>query len=258
MTKFKNNSNGNEIISQFNKKEREKTSETQNHFFSIRNKYKKLALLKENSIKKNLTKMQLEPEKKENKINNKIIRSKSFKINEDDKYNSLYKERNKKSSRLKDQNVNKIKYFQNEKGNEEKDFKYAYPRNTVKLHKLKKGLLPYNSYSKYNNNLTFNKNNRTTYDANYKKHIVYHSNSNIMKVAEASHKPNKSIDLNSEVPNDYNKISYIYNSNNVKKKSITYFNIRVINNKAEENDLNKLNKNNAFYLSKYSRYNPDY
>ena len=273
LTKFKNNSNSNEIIYQINNKNQEKTPATQNHFFSVRNKYKSLVHKKENFIRKNLTNMKLEPEKKENKINNNKMKDfsysqnfspKSFKNFEGAKFNPLYEERNKNNNTIKDKNDNndkRINYFQNEKGNEEKGFVYEYPRNTIKLHKFEKNLLPYDrfskSHTKFNNNYTFNKNNMTMYDTNYKIHIGNHFNSNIMTVTEANHKPNISTDLNGEVSNNYNKISYIFNSNNLKNKSITYFNIRVVNNQVEEN-LNKLNRNNAFYFSKYSRYNQNY
>ena len=271
LTKFNNNSNNNEIISQFNKKDQERTSETKNHFFSVRNKYKSLAHKKEDIIKKNMTNMKLEPEK--NDIKNNIKRMKDFSVNqnfspksfkklEESKFVSLYEERNKKNDPINDQNDNIINYFKNEKGDEEKDFNYAYPRNTIKLKKLKMNLLPYNrfskSHAKYNNNYIFNKNNMTMSDTNYKIHIGNNFNSNIITVTEGNHKPNISTDLNGEVSNEYNKISYIFNSNNVKNKSITYFNIRVINNKVEENHLNKLNRNNAFVFSKYSRYNQDF
>ena len=54
----------------------------------------------------------------------------------------------------------------------------------------------------------------------------------------------------------YNKISYVLNSTNcAKNKSITYFNIRVVDNQVQEDINNKIKRNNAFYFSKYSRYN---
>jgi hypothetical protein len=275
LNNFRNNSNSNEIINKYNKKDQEKTAETQNHFFSVRNKYKSLANKKENFIRKNLTNMKLEPEKKENIIVNKktkiFIKSqnfspKSIKNIEGIKFNSVYEGKTTKNNSINvksDKNDKRINYFQNEKGDEKidfKDFNYAYPRNTIKLHKIKMNQPPENrfskSHAKYNNNYTFNKNNMTMCDANYKIHIGNNFNSNIT-VTEANHKPNISTDLTGEASNNYNKISYIFNSNNLKNKSITYFNIRVVNNQVEEN-LNKINKNNAFYFSKYSRYNQNY
>ena len=275
LNNFRNNSNSNEIINKLNKKDQEKTAETQNHFFSVRNKYKSLANKKENFIRKNLTNMKLEPEKKENIIVNKktkiFIKSqnfspKSIKNIDGIKFNSVYEGKTTKNNSINvksDKNDKRINYFQNEKGDEKidfKDFNYAYPRNTIKLHKIKMNQPPENrfskSHAKYNNNYTFNKNNMTMCDANYKIHIGNNFNSNIT-VTEANHKPNISTDLTGEASNNYNKISYIFNSNNLKNKSITYFNIRVVNNQVEEN-LNKINKNNAFYFSKYSRYNQNY
>ena len=272
LTKYRKNYNNSEIVSKLIKKDQEKISDSQNNFFSVRNKYKNLAYKKENIIRKNLTNMQLETQKKENKIKN--IKTKDFSMSQhfSPKNNknfdgtifnkSIYEDKSKKNIPINDRNDNKIRlnYFKNEKVDEEKDLKYAYPRNTIKLNKLKMNELPYDRFSKSHAkyNYSFNKNNMTMSDAIYKIHIGNNFNSNIMMITEANHKPNISTDLNGEVSNKYNKISYIFNSNNLKNKSITYFNIRVVNNQVEENNLNKLNRNNAFYFSKYSRYNQNY
>ena len=69
------------------------------------------------------------------------------------------------------------------------------------------------------------------------------------------------IDLKSNDRNDgtdfknksYKFNKYYYNLNTNFHRNRNIFNIRVVNNQVEENYKNKINKNNAFYFSKYSR-----
>ena len=69
------------------------------------------------------------------------------------------------------------------------------------------------------------------------------------------------IDLKSNDRNDENDLKnksykfhkYFYNLDTNFHGNRNIFNIRVVNNQVEENYINKINKNNAFYFSKYSR-----
>ena len=193
------------------------------------------------------------------------ISPKNYNIIEDRKFNSVYEDKKKIRNVLIN---NRYNYFTSK--NLTKGDDKTYPeKNTIKLQNLKIGLLPYNRFSKsqlkYNN--FSNKNNMTMIDTPHKDNLLvedYIPNSKFF-ITESIHKINISTDLhfnnslnpvsiNNITHSNYKKISYILNSNTIKNKSITYFNIRVVNNQVQEN-LNKVNKNNAFYFSKYSRYN---
>ena len=217
----------------------DKSYETHNNFYSVRNKYKKLALNKDKN-KKDLAlipHMQLGQKMKDI---NKKNKNKSLNI----------------SQKISPKHLNIIEetsYFlengdKNEIEKKKNNNRYDWANNKSNL---KVNLLPNNrfvkSQNKYNNNnIKFSKNND--------KQVFKPSNINANKIPinESNHKDNESKDVQNNV-NQNNKMSYILNSSNNKNKSITYFNIRVINNKVEEN-LNKINKNNVFYFSKYSRY----
>ena len=223
----------------------DKSFETHNHFYSVRSKYKKLAFNKDKD--KNdliqLTHINLGPKMKD--IN--IKKNKNVNI----------------SQNISSRNLNIIEetsYILENGGKNDsyEDKTNPYPRNNNKNKiKMKMNLLPNNRFTKsqikYNISKKFNtKNDITLFQPDHKNIISTNLNPNNISITEANHIDNIRKDIKDD-KNKYNKISYILNSTNTKNKSITYFNIRVINNTVQEN-INKINKNNAFYFSKYSRY----
>ena len=277
--KYRNKSNINEDIIKKNNiiniNSDNKSFDTHSHFFSVRNKYKNLAHKKANIIRSSLTKMQVSPETKENsfkdKYNKELNLAKNLqnlslknnpKIIEERKFNSLYEVPKAKPIHNTRYNylTNKITDIKNEE-------KCPYDKNKIKLNKLRKDIFPYNRFSKSHiksSNTKFfnNRNNITLIEANNNKNIDKNNcNSNNTTVTEINLKPNKNDEINLKSCNNNksntninNRISYVLNSNSINNKSITYFNIRVVNNQVEEN-IHKANKNNAFYFSKYSKYN---
>ena len=296
-TFIKNRNKSNIYSNTTNSKKEDKSFETNNQFYSVRNKYKKLALQKDNnSIKTPPPNMPVEPLNKE-KYNSKrnsnynisqnisprnLKRDELIKNNDETKfkYNNNYnikpnikiEEFNKYNFKTKINGKNR-NYFltknapDNDMKEKNKDMKYF---------KLKMNLLPKtkSKYSKSHMKIIINDRN---YNANvtdinqknpvkiyYKNNIKKNYKKNNITVSEINFKNDISNDLNDNhnkvngrfTTNDNdskynNKISYVLNSTNSKNKSITYFNIRVIDNNVQEN--NKINKNNAFYFSRYSK-----
>ena len=289
-TKFRNKSNIDEILQNRNNlnnsNNENKSFETHNHFYSVRNKYKKLAHKNDNIIRNNLTKMPIVKEVKENplkkKYNKELNMSQNLspknainninKINNNTNNINIFEERRFNSVYEVSKNHplynNRYNYYTNKITNKDKEEKVVYSKNKIKFQKLKKDILPYNRFSKsqikYSNTKSFNsnKNNMTMTEAYKNKKKIQNNKykSNNITLTEINLNPsiNNEISLKGDKNNNsYNKISYVLNSNSLKNKSITYFNIRVVNDKVEEN-LHKINKNNGFYFSKYSRYNNDY
>ena len=223
----------------------DKSFETHNHFYSVRSKYKKLAFNKDKDKNDliHLTHINLGPKMKD--IN--VKKNKNVNI----------------SQNISSKNLNIIEETSYILENGGKNDSYEektnrYPRDNIKNKiKLKMNLLPNNrttkSQIKYNISKKFNtKNDIALFQPGHKNIISTNLNPYNISINEVIPKDNKRKDIKDD-KNKYNKISYILNSTNAKNKSITYFNIRVINNTVEEN-INKINKNNAFYFSKYSRY----
>ena len=221
-----------------------KSFETHNHFYSVRSKYKKLAFNKDSDKNDliHLTNINLGPKMKD--IN--IKKNKNVNI----------------SQNISPKNLNIIEessYIIKNGGKNDlyKDKANRFPRDNNNKIKLKMNLLPNNRFTKsqikYNISKKFNTSNDIAlFQPSHKNIINNNFNPNIISITESNHKDNIYKEIKDD-KNKYNKISYILNSTNAKNKSITYFNIRVINNTVEEN-INKINKNNAFYFSKYSRY----
>ena len=276
--KYRNKSNINEHILNKNNiiniNSDNKSFDTHNHFFSVRNKYKNMAHKKASIIRSSLTKMQIAPDKKENQLKDKYNKEFNItknlqntslrnnqKIIEERKFNSLYEVPKAKIIHNTRYNylTNKITDIKNEE-------KCPYDKNKIKLNKLRKDIFPYNSFSKShikNRNTKFfnNRNNITLTEANNNKNIDKNNcNINNMTVTEINLKPNKNDEINlmscknNKSNTNINRISYVLNSNSIKNKSITYFNIRFVNNQVEKN-IHEANKNNAFYFSKYSKCN---
>ena len=292
-------------------KKNDKSFETHNHFYSVRNKYKKLALQKEHNIKTPPINMPVELEepvnkerynyKKRRNINiSQNISPRNLKRDEENKNNFGY---GKESKITYNSYYNMINY---KKKNEENDEQSKYNFNTriknrnyfltknavdddmkeknkdIKYFKLRMSLLPKKnnsryskSHMKYNIDKSSNTivsvteiNQKNPIKINYKnnlKNIKKNYKKNNVTVSEINIKDDISNDLNDNNNNDNNarfttnedgskcnKISYVLNSTNSKNKSITYFNIRVFDNDIQENK-NKINKNNAFYFSRYSK-----
>ena len=78
-------------------------------------------------------------------------------------------------------------------------------------------------------------------------------NTSYVNMTETNFKNNDKTELKNS---SYKK--YFYNIDNKGKLGKNIFNIRVVNDQVEENDRNKINKNNAFYFSKYSRTKKNY
>ena len=78
-------------------------------------------------------------------------------------------------------------------------------------------------------------------------------NTSYMNLTETNFKKN---DKNELKNSSYKKYYYNIDNKGILGKNI--FNIRVVNDQVEENDRNKINKNNAFYFSKYSRVKKNY
>ena len=223
----------------------DKSFETHNHFYSVRSKYKKLAFNKDKDKNDliHLTHINLGPKMKD--INVKKNKNVNISQNISSKNLNIIEE----TSYILENGGKNDSY-------EEKTNRYPLDNNKNKI-KLKMNLLPNNrttkSQIKYNISKKFNtKNDIALFQPGHKNIISTNLNPYNISINEANPKDNKKKDIKGD-KNKYNKISYILNSTNAKNKSITYFNIRVINNTVEEN-INKLNKNNAFYFSKYSRY----
>ena len=84
---------------------------------------------------------------------------------------------------------------------------------------------------------------------------------NNMNKLNTSYVATAEIDLNSNEKNNLKNRSYqkyFYNLDNNVRVTKNIFNIRVVNNQVEQNYKNKMNGNNAFYFSKYSRVNNNY
>ena len=289
-------------------KKNDKSFETHNHFYSVRNKYKKLALQREHNIKTPPINMPVEQEQPLNKERYNYKKRKNINISQNISPRNLKREEeiknnfgNDKESKITyNSYYNMINYQKNEDNEEKsqnnfntriKNRNYFLTKNTVdddmkeknkdiKYFKLRMSLLPKKnsrfskSHMKYNldgnkNNTTVNVteiNQKNPIKINYKnnlKNIKKNYKKNNITVSEINIKDDISNDLNDNNNDNnarfttnedgkYNKISYVLNSTNSKNKSITYFNIRVFDNDIQENK-NKINKNNAFYFSRYSK-----
>jgi hypothetical protein len=252
----------------------DKGFETHNHFYSVRNKYKRLALKRDNMIKNSLTNMQAELDNE--KYNNNTRRSKIFNIS----HNVSPKITKRFDENKDNENDEKPKYNHNtklrnhflSKNMEEEKLIYVYEKEKskdIKYSKLRMNFEPKARYSKSHMKYNYDKDyNDTSKNGNEIKRNKFsirntYKKQNKMAFTEANKKNNK--DNNNDIDNDKsedqnnpknNQFSYVLNSTNPKNKSITYFNIRVIDNKVEEGKNNtKLNKNNAFFFSRYSRAN---
>ena len=281
-----------------NSKDNEKTFETHNHFYSVRNKYKKLALLKDNIIKTPQINIPVEPSNKE--IYN-IIRNNNVNISQNISPRSIRQDEEIKNN-IGSGNEGKNKYKNSIRNNTKKEEKSKYNFNTriniknrnhflikntvdenlkeknkdIKYFKLKMNLpknrakyskshMKYNYDRNYNTNVYFTEiNQKSPIKLNYKNNLKNNYKKNNITVSEINLKDDISNDLNDNNKysrfttnvddSKYNKISYVLNSTNSKNKSITYFNIRVVDNNIQENK-NKINRNNGFYFSKYSKKN---
>ena len=215
-----------------------KNNEINNNFNSVRSKYKKIAL-KTDTNKKDLTYIShININEKLKALNIQKIKNKNLNISQSisPKYLNIIEE---KSFFLENGEKNKINRDQenNNKNNTKIKMQLLqnnFSKNQIKYNIIKKfntskGIGLYHPSHKNFDSNNFNLNNISNNGANLKGNII------------------------NDIKYDKNKISYILNSSNTKNKSITYFNIRVVNNTFEEK-INKMNTNNAFYFSKYSRY----
>ena len=136
-----------------------------------------------------------------------------------------------------------------------------------KLYNIQMDLPKYNRFSKsnekynYKRNKSYNENKEIIIEENLKNNIDKNYINEKKIINETKLKSNILSVSDSNVEKKYNsykykKIGYIQ-KDNIKKDRLTSFNIRVFNNKIEENP-NKIIKNNGFYFSKYSIYNHEY
>ena len=285
-TNIKNRNRSNIYGSKTNYKN-EKGFETHNHFFSVKDKFKGFVTNKDNIIKNNLINLQDETQNREQNSTRRskflntsqnispnnyktIEENRIIFVNDDEepKYNHNTKNRNHFLSKNTEDDSKPITH----KNEREKS-------RDIRYYKLKINFEPRTRYSKSHMKYNYDRNFNTTVNVtevnndkdsiinNYKNHNNNHNNNHNHYITntEGNIQDNISNDLNEnfiydtyEEPNNikYNKISYVLNSTNcAKNKSITYFNIRVVDNQVQEDNNNKIKRNNAFYFSKYSRYN---
>jgi hypothetical protein len=224
-------------------------------------------------IKNSLTNMQAELDNE--KYNNNTRRSKIFNIS----HNVSPKITKRFDENKDNENDEKPKYNHNtklrnhflSKNMEEEKLIYVYEKEKskdIKYSKLRMNFEPKARYSKSHMKYNYDKDyNDTSKNGNEIKRNKFsirntYKKQNKMAFTEANKKNNK--DNNNDIDNDKsedqnnpknNQFSYVLNSTNPKNKSITYFNIRVVDNQVQEDINNKIKRNNAFYFSKYSRYN---
>ena len=185
-----------------------------------------------------------------------IIRNKDDKIDT----NKIISSNKKNKNNLIDTKNNK---FKNSKNNNKyngftKVIKVISKKNKCKTpnenhrYKLRLYLSSYNKFSKsYEKYEKILKNNMVKNCVNGKK---INTKSNRSKGLRNNNNLNGG---KSTYLNKHNKFNNMFNNKSINKKRIDFFNIRVFNNKIEE-DPNKIIKNNGFYFSKYSIYNHEY
>lgn len=253
--KIRNRSNINRNLINFKNK---RGFETHNHFYSVSNKFKRHSL-KDNYIKNSFTNIHSGLQNKDKYIRRK---SKEFNISQNisPKNNKNYTGNKNIGDEVKN------KYYNNIKNRKHIITKIVADNNRrsgrkksrdIKYFKLKMNLEPKNRHSRSKKKYSKDKNNKNNSTVNSTE--INNNNSKLNEYIKKKYNINNDVNgnvINCEA-NNGNQISYILNNTNCpKNKSITYFNIRVVDKQVAQGNSNnhKINKNNAFHFSKYSRY----